>query len=436
MINNIRKIIRNKLFENLLESISEFENFKFDDSSVNYHHGQTDMHVDMYAGDTLVAYCDYSIFQNKIYINYIESLIKSKGYGTTLMKYLASKYGYENLERRSLTPDGAKMRSRLDKHFNYDFEEHEKKNYKPNILTLITKKHPLVGEFLTCMFHNGYEEAWKKYVDVLRDNKEFDWNDISEIAFWIEGSKANNNPIDEVPPYYVKELVDQLTSDSLNEKTLKENIHKQLFKFIKENDDDIDWDLYDIFSIMKDEVMSEYISALENEKPGPGEYLKARQKWEVVSFSTLQKQWEDFIKYGYVKPNYIRTVENIEKIITQNIGKVNVNTELAGHSQVDPKREWEEYFEGKDITDEYIEYVDSHFGDFIEDSKGQWRLSDYGLDKLNRGLVDLRKAVTPEKKLIAIDHILSIVHMRSDIAGWFVEGGTSSLAALSGINRD
>lgn len=214
----------------------------------------------------------------------------------------------------------------------------------------------------------------------------------------------------------------------LNENSLKEG-------------EDIDWDLYDILDDTKREVMAEYINAIEKEKPDSesGKHLKSRQEWEVIPLSTLKRQWEEFIKWGFVKPSYIVTIEKIEKLLTKNICKINANTLLAGHTPDDPKHEWEGFLEGSNIPDdkleEYVEYLDDNFGDFILDGKNMWRISDFALEPLNKAMIELRKTPTPEKKLAKIDHILSIVHMRSDIASWFVEGGSSGLASISGIDR-
>ena len=218
----------------------------------------------------------------------------------------------------------------------------------------------------------------------------------------------------------------------------KKNINENL---LKENEN-IDWNLYDLLDDVKRDVMSEYISAVEKEKPNAekGKYLKARQEWEVIPLSTLKRQWEEFIKWGFVKPGYIVTIEKIENLITKNICKINVNTLLAGHTPDDPKYEWKEFLEGSNILDnkleEYIKYLDDNFGDFILDEKNMFRISDFALEKLNKAMIELRKAPTPERKLAKIDHILSIIHMRSDIASWFVEGGSSGLASLSGIDRE
>jgi hypothetical protein len=108
---------------------------------------------------------------------------------------------------------------------------------------------------------------------------------------------------------------------------------------------------------------------------------------------------------------------------------------MAGHSQYNPKEEWKQYL-GDDASEEYIDYLDASFGDWIEDKSGQWRLSDYGLEPLNKKLSELRKIGIPEKKLKKIDEILNVVHQRSDIAGWFVEGGSAALSKLSGMEED
>jgi hypothetical protein len=45
---------------------------------------------------------------------------------------------------------------------------------------------------------------------------------------------------------------------------------------------------------------------------------------------------------------------------------------------------------------------------------------------------ELRRETKPEDKLVTIDKMLNVVHPRSDMASWFIEGGSSSLSKLSG----
>jgi len=208
--------------------------------------------------------------------------------------------------------------------------------------------------------------------------------------------------------------------------------------FIKE-DEDIDWNLYELLEQVKSELMSDFYRDMMNEKPNDseGRPLKARQEWDVVDFSTLKRQWEEYMKWGKVLPRYEKTIESIEKTFTDNILKVTINTELAGHDSIDPKDEWMEFFEGMEQGEKerMAEYMDNYFGDWILHD-GQWRLSDYGLKPLHKLLAQLRKEFNPSKKLPILDKILNVVHQRSDIASWFVEGGSAALSQLSGMEQD
>lgn len=213
---------------------------------------------------------------------------------------------------------------------------------------------------------------------------------------------------------------------------IRREFQKQL-----EESDNVDWDLYELMEEVKYKMFGEFVSAVEKEKPNFEEkrYLKARQSWTVVPFTQLKTVWEAFIDQGKVPDRMWGMLDKIEEVITENICKININTEMAGHSQHDPKNEWREYL-GDDASEEYINYLDSWFGDWIEEPNGQMRISDYGLEPLNRKLAELRKIGIPEKKLKKIDEILNVVHQRSDIAGWFIEGGSSALSQLSGMEDE
>jgi hypothetical protein len=66
-----------------------------------------------------------------------------------------------------------------------------------------------------------------------------------------------------------------------------------------------------------------------------------------------------------------------------------------------------------------------------DDEKGNWRISDYGLDKIGRYVVALLEEENYNKKLAWIDCILNVAHQRSDLASWFVEGGRKTLSFLN-----
>lgn len=188
-----------------------------------------------------------------------------------------------------------------------------------------------------------------------------------------------------------------------------------LISILRESDDDIDWDLYDKMDEIKSEILNGFLS--DREKG-----MKT-QPWQVVPFARLKKIWEDFMRYGVVRDT--NGLSMINDIIQTNILKLYVNTELCGHSQVDPKYDFEEYGYSEEDQNEFFDYIDK-----ISD----YAFSDFGGRRL--GLItllsQLRKTKTPEQQVPVIDQILNVVHWTSDLAAYFVEGGSSSLSQLSG----
>ena len=207
-----------KFFEGFInEGYEVYEGFNFYEDAYDYNNKQTYLRcymLDLSTHEEL-AYAEYVKYEGKIYIHWIESLVKDYGYGQTLMKYLSKIYGYENIERSGLTPDGVEMRKKLDKHFNFDYEKYKDslcKHYDRSILDKI--KDPIVKGFLTDIVDNGYEYAWDKWLKneefkKLGKNK-YDFNDISIIANRIKGSKTNDNLVDDLPGEYVEEELNKL----------------------------------------------------------------------------------------------------------------------------------------------------------------------------------------------------------------------------------
>lgn len=189
---------------------NELNNYVFRDETIGYHNNQYDNRLSMYDKDNnLLAKVYYVIYDGEITISFVESVVKGKGYGKIAMIYLANEYGYENIERTSLTTDGAKMRQELDKFFDFDYVKHKEsqsKHLNPNIIDDIRKKHPVVADFMQDMIKYGYEKTWEKWVDYLMKNNlldKYDFNDVSEITTWIKNSTTNDNPIDYDPPQYI-----------------------------------------------------------------------------------------------------------------------------------------------------------------------------------------------------------------------------------------
>jgi len=212
---HIEMVTTLKDFRNLKESLN---NIKFVEETLNYHHNQYDMHMDAIIDNQIVAYADYSLYQGKIYIKMIESFNKGMGYGTELMKELAKRYGYENLERSQLTPDGVKMRKKLDNYFKFDyikFKNSQNKHINIDVIKEIRSKYPIIADFLSDVVLYGKSKAWKKHISKIKqyeNTDEFkklniDFNDIADISEWIKDSIENDNlSEDEVPEHIINDL--------------------------------------------------------------------------------------------------------------------------------------------------------------------------------------------------------------------------------------
>jgi len=196
---------------------------------------------------------------------------------------------------------------------------------------------------------------------------------------------------------------------------LKRIIVEEVRRFLKESDENIDWDLYDKLDITKQDILGNF---LKNKKKGIKE-----QPWEVVPFARLRKIWGDYMTYGVVRDT--RGLEMIENIITNNILKLYVNGELVGHTQRDPGEDFDDYNYSEQDREDFSDYIDK-FSDYAFHDFGGRRL---GLITL---LKNLRKARTPEEKVPILDQILNVAHQSSDLAAWFVEGGSAALSQLSG----
>lgn len=149
-----------------------------------------------------------------------------------------------------------------------------------------------------------------------------------------------------------------------------------------------------------------------------------QQSWRLIPAGRLKKIWMDTARMGFVRD--VKGLEMIKDIVIENVRKIHANTILMGHTSHDPNQ----------ILDDYggvsMNETDEHdYGDWAIDDKGSWRISDYALSNLVNGTLELMHVKTPEEKLAKIDWILNLVHMRSDIAGWFVEGGSQTLDELS-----
>lgn len=147
--------------------------------------------------------------------------------------------------------------------------------------------------------------------------------------------------------------------------------------------------------------------------------------WTVVPKARLVKIWNDFAKTGLVRDT--KGLEQIAQTMIRNTARLELNTELAGHTQTEPRDVLVNHgFEGEIDEKDFERFVDWA----VDLPQGGWRISD-GMGVLIQLCVELVEQTDPVKKLVLIDRMLNFVHMRNDMAANYVEGGRVTLSGLS-----
>lgn len=211
--------------------------------------------------------------------------------------------------------------------------------------------------------------------------------------------------------------------------TLLNIINEEIIQLITEDiikeyyDDDVMWDLWE----KRDEIMRNTIVGFMESKVGID-----RQFWQLISFPRLKKIWEDAARMGFVRDE--KGLEMIKNQMITNLIKLEVNTEIMGHSTHYPEEDIEDL--GYTMEQFHEKNDDTNDVYFTDPKSGQWRLSDYGLKPLWEIAQKLARESDDIKKIMYIDQMLNVVHMRSDLASWFVQGGSEALSQLSGQYHD
>lgn len=285
-----------------------------------------------------------------------------------------------------------------------------------------------------------------------------------------------------------------MKNDSIVNKLYK-IIKEEVVKFLREygNDDDVDWSYYEREDELKMEIMQDFLykNNADFTKHIPWTVVpfpRLKKIWEdymqkgFVRDERGLEMIEEIMLDNTRKVNILtalagHTQWGDQETLDENIGywvKEQVNCLLPLTGKVDtsqleipfnnPKQGYVEKepvpdpepcevqihpFAQKIYNEEYdedtmsrekfyellYEKMTARFFDYYmwdtEGIKGGY-ISDYGLEPLVRLAGQLRKASSPEEKLVLIDQMLNVVHQRSDIANWFVEGGSRALAQLSG----
>ena len=173
-----------------------------------------------------------------------------------------------------------------------------------------------------------------------------------------------------------------------------------------------DDDSYDAFHDYSTEALSSFIRQYEE----GGDHIK----WYRIPSQLLISIWNYFGKH-----NMVRNVKGLEKIkdrLLRNIAALYVGNLLNGHSSDDPIKYINDELELNWDDEKY-----SKFLDFFHLENGQDLISDYGLPFLIPLFVKLYNTEEHEEVLYICDRILNVVHQRSDLAEFFIEGGSATL---------
>lgn len=179
-----------------------------------------------------------------------------------------------------------------------------------------------------------------------------------------------------------------------------------------------------------DEVSNDFVERRDRALSALVEMFKKGKRGErhfrftLIPAARLKKIWVDFGKTGFVRDE--KGMDAIAVRMLNNIAMLDLTNALSGHSQEDP----DDILESggyEDLPDKQ-EFLDS----FLTDPEtGGFYVSDYGLPYLHGAYSLIKRAETPEDQLFAVDKALNVVHQRSDLASWFVEGGTKTLQEIS-----
>ena len=149
-------------------------------------------------------------------------------------------------------------------------------------------------------------------------------------------------------------------------------------------------------------------------------------KSKLITYNELKLIYDEHKNLGFVRSEKI--LQKIIDKIVYNFAKLEVNNLLSGHSELDPYLEYEYMYEDEDLITE------EEFEDLIDQYVPYDSYSDYGTKWAGEIVLRLIDAKTDDDKIILINHLMDVIHQRSDFSEYFVEGGKNTLMKLSHSN--
>jgi hypothetical protein len=185
-----------------------------------------------------------------------------------------------------------------------------------------------------------------------------------------------------------------------------------------------------------DEIIDTYVQTYDEEAAKVcRELLRGNpknQEWKVVPKYKLEAVYKEYARNGYQFFRKFPLIDSVANAFLVNVVKLQINNEISGHDILSvedffSQNGYEDIYEN-DITEEELY---DRIGDYILAPDGSWRISDYGMKKLNTYIDECLSTDDYTQKFIALDKFLNVCHQRSDLAEMFIEGGTRTLNALA-----
>ena len=150
------------------------------------------------------------------------------------------------------------------------------------------------------------------------------------------------------------------------------------------------------------------------------------QPWKLIPKEKIVKEWAFIATNGIC---HDEIVDEFAEIVIENTIKMYINTVLFGHTPMSPYG-FAECFINEDTTEDEFETFLEDMEYWACDEDGNWRISDYGMDKLESCAIHLLESTDGMDKVYWIDTALSVTHQRSNLSKSFITGGSIGLDEL------
>ncbi|MCA3264623.1 MAG: hypothetical protein ING19_01030 [Azospirillum sp.] len=153
------------------------------------------------------------------------------------------------------------------------------------------------------------------------------------------------------------------------------------------------------------------------------------QPWRLVKPADLAKVWREYATLGTVLS--VKQMSKIADRLVENVIRLQTNTILAEHATTEPMEVAEECGVSASELEAFTDWAIHTTAEERRAESMRWRISDTVHFVVERAML-LANAKSPEDQAVYANMLLDVVHQRSDLASWFVEGGSAALSAISG----